>query len=270
MGKRLIGSVGLASSGVPDDLLTTKGDQHGFSSTNARIPVGTNNQSVLADSGEALGLKWGASSTSTLTTTGDLLVASGANTLSRIAGGTSGDVLTAGGVGVVPTYQTPSSGAWTQEGSQTESGFVATLSVDVSDKDFYQVFYNISSESTTSCSASVRINSVSSGYEWLTLSQYATTTSSHENTSDSQVVLEPSQSAKTSYGVITIYKSDTNARETGTLFRGIAGNAKSGIGINYMSTNAGYVSTTGAISSIQILYNAGNVLGSMTVMSADF
>ena len=58
MGKRLIGSVGLADSGVPDDLLTTKGDTHGFSSTNARIPIGDNDQVLTADSAEALGLKW--------------------------------------------------------------------------------------------------------------------------------------------------------------------------------------------------------------------
>ena len=190
--------------------------------------------------------------------------------LQELVIGNPADTLVVNGAGTAPEWGAPGGGTWVQEGSQTESGFVANLSVDVSDKDFYQVFYNISSEGTTSCSASVRINGVASGYEWLTLSQYSTTTSSHDSTSDSQVVLEPSQSAKTSYGVITIYKSDPNARETGTLFRGIAGNSKSGIGINYMATNAGWVSTTGAISSIQILYNAGNVLGSMTVLSADF
>jgi len=58
MGKRLIGSVGLASSGVPDDLLTTKGDTHGYSSTNARIPIGDDDDVLTADSSEALGLKW--------------------------------------------------------------------------------------------------------------------------------------------------------------------------------------------------------------------
>ena len=58
MGKRLIGSVGLSDSGVPDDLLTTKGDTHGYSSTNARIPIGDDDQVLTADSGEALGLKW--------------------------------------------------------------------------------------------------------------------------------------------------------------------------------------------------------------------
>jgi len=94
MGKRLIGSVGLTDTGVPDDLLTTKGDQHGFSSTNARIPVGTNNYSVLADSAQALGLKWAVSATSVLSATGDILYASGANTLAKLAKGDDDEVLT--------------------------------------------------------------------------------------------------------------------------------------------------------------------------------
>jgi len=38
--------------------LTTKGDIYGFSTVNARIPIGTNNQVLTADSAEALGLKW--------------------------------------------------------------------------------------------------------------------------------------------------------------------------------------------------------------------
>ncbi len=39
--------------------LTTKGDLFGFSTVNARIPVGTNGQVLLADSTQTLGLKWG-------------------------------------------------------------------------------------------------------------------------------------------------------------------------------------------------------------------
>ena len=38
--------------------LTTKGDLYGFSSSDARIPIGTNNQVLTADSAQALGLKW--------------------------------------------------------------------------------------------------------------------------------------------------------------------------------------------------------------------
>jgi len=42
--------------------LTTKGDLYGFSTLNARIPIGTNNQVLTADSAEALGLKWATAS----------------------------------------------------------------------------------------------------------------------------------------------------------------------------------------------------------------
>lgn len=47
-----IGGGGLSSP------LTTKGDVWGYSTTNARIPVGTNGQVLTADSAEALGVKW--------------------------------------------------------------------------------------------------------------------------------------------------------------------------------------------------------------------
>ena len=47
-----IGGGGLSSP------LTTKGDVWGYSTTNDRIPVGTNGQVLTADSTAALGLKW--------------------------------------------------------------------------------------------------------------------------------------------------------------------------------------------------------------------
>jgi hypothetical protein len=46
--------------------LTTKGDLYGYSTLDARIPIGTNNQVLTADSAQALGLKWATPATSTL------------------------------------------------------------------------------------------------------------------------------------------------------------------------------------------------------------
>ena len=60
MGKRLIGSVGLAPGSDEGTDLTTKGDIHGYSTSNTRIPIGDNDQILTADSSEALGLKWAA------------------------------------------------------------------------------------------------------------------------------------------------------------------------------------------------------------------
>ena len=46
--------------GVPDDLLTTKGDTHGFDTDNARVPISTDGFILTADSTTALGLGWAA------------------------------------------------------------------------------------------------------------------------------------------------------------------------------------------------------------------
>jgi hypothetical protein len=66
--------------------LTTKGDLYGFSTLDARIPIGTNNQVLTADSAQALGLKWAtpASGSQTSIATGSF---SGSTfTISSIAG----------------------------------------------------------------------------------------------------------------------------------------------------------------------------------------
>jgi hypothetical protein len=47
--------------------LTTKGDLYGFSTSDARIPIGANNTVLTADSNETLGLKWAAPAGSNLT-----------------------------------------------------------------------------------------------------------------------------------------------------------------------------------------------------------
>lgn len=46
----------VAGGGSP---LTTKGDLFTYSTTDARLPIGTDGQALLADSAEATGLKWG-------------------------------------------------------------------------------------------------------------------------------------------------------------------------------------------------------------------
>lgn len=48
------------SGGGSSSPLTTKGDLWGFSTVDARIPIGANGYVLTADSGEALGLKWAA------------------------------------------------------------------------------------------------------------------------------------------------------------------------------------------------------------------
>ena len=107
MAKKLIGSAALTPSSDTGFDLTTKGDTHGFSDQNTRIPISTNNFSLLCDSAQALGLKWAASPTSVLSGAQDVLYSSAANTLARLAAGTAGKFLTTQGTGSDPTWTNP-------------------------------------------------------------------------------------------------------------------------------------------------------------------
>jgi hypothetical protein len=46
--------------GVAEDMLTTKGDTHGYTTENARVPIGADATVLTADSSTALGLAWAA------------------------------------------------------------------------------------------------------------------------------------------------------------------------------------------------------------------
>jgi len=87
---------------------TTLGDieyRSSTANTNTRLAIGLSGQGLQVVAGVPA---WAASSTSTLTTTGDLLYASAANTLARRAIGTTGQVLTVSGG--LPTWASPAGG----------------------------------------------------------------------------------------------------------------------------------------------------------------
>jgi len=72
------GGMGGGEGGVSEELLTTKGDSHGFSNVNARIPVGLDGQVITADSADALGLGWATPSSYVQPTLGSTVIPSGA------------------------------------------------------------------------------------------------------------------------------------------------------------------------------------------------
>ena len=89
------GGMGGGEGGVAEDLLTTKGDTHGFSTENSRVGIGANSTVLTADSSEALGLKWAAPTDvqPPTTTKGDLSGFSSSQ--ARIPISTNGHILTA-------------------------------------------------------------------------------------------------------------------------------------------------------------------------------
>ena len=54
------GGMGGGEAGVDVEMLTTKGDTHGFDTTFDRVPIGADTQVLTADSTQALGLGWSA------------------------------------------------------------------------------------------------------------------------------------------------------------------------------------------------------------------
>lgn len=76
--------------------LTTKGDIYGFSTVDARLPVGTDGQVLTADAASTLGIKWAAAGgySPPVTTKGDLFIYGAAST-DRLAVGSDNQVLIA-------------------------------------------------------------------------------------------------------------------------------------------------------------------------------
>jgi hypothetical protein len=132
------------SNAIQNALVDAKGDIVAASAvdTPARLPVGTDNQRLIAASGETTGLKYVSDTQNTVVDAeGDLLVGDSADTLQRLAVGTTGQVLTvdttvdgkikwatAGGSGYSPDMfrvykngnQALTAGTWTKITSWTE------------------------------------------------------------------------------------------------------------------------------------------------------
>jgi hypothetical protein len=66
--------------------LTTKGDLYGFSTVDARIPIGANDTVLTADSTQALGLKWAAPSSGGMTLLSTTSLSGASTTVSSISG----------------------------------------------------------------------------------------------------------------------------------------------------------------------------------------
>ena len=113
--------------------LTTKGDIFAFSTVDARLPAGTNETRLVADSTETLGLKYVADTTNyAIAAKADLLVGTAADTLAALTVGTNGQVLTADST-VSPTglkWATPASGSAMTLISTTSFSGATTANID--------------------------------------------------------------------------------------------------------------------------------------------
>ena len=169
--------------------LGTKGDIHTRNaSNNVALPVGANLKSLYANSAETTGLEWNTNARETLATTGDILSASSANTLSAISPSTSGHVLTSNGASTLPSFQAVSSGTQNFEYLTTvtntgTSSMSWTPSPALDQDDYEQILVIVRGGTTHSTRVYAEVNSNTAHYHWY--SQYSDASSVTETWSNS-------------------------------------------------------------------------------------
>jgi hypothetical protein len=121
-----------AGAAVAKATVDAKGDLIAGTADNtvARLAVGANGTTLVADSGEATGLAWKVDPVADLVTTaGDTLYATAADTLTRLGIGTAGQILTVNSGATAPEWATPAAtGGMTLISTTTLTGASVTLS----------------------------------------------------------------------------------------------------------------------------------------------
>ena len=146
--------------------LTTKGDLYGFSTLDARIPIGTNNQVLTADSAQALGLKWATPSSAGSTLLGYVTGYSGSNFST-----TSTSFVDIDATVFVVTFTAPASGAVvlraTMSVEYTSSGKGAynwrESTTNISNSDFNAVNNGSADPASRMVSWSCRLDGITAG-----------------------------------------------------------------------------------------------------------
>lgn len=184
----------------------------------------------------------------------------------------AGESLTAVAASTEPSWAPPSAGAWTVEGSDSGTG-VSTLSVDVSDKDIYQVQYSVSNGSGSSFETGCTVNNdTGANYDSSVFSiNNSAGTGATAFPNQSEIVMSAGGHTKSHYGFIQVYKNQT-ARTSGVGFRGMETTSAATHGFDYATWAGGTnITITAAVSSIQIRLTGGLTFdGEMKVISMDY
>lgn len=202
-----------AGTSIP---LTTKGDLFGYDTANARIPIGTNNQVLTADSTQALGLKWA-------TPTGSLASYSLLN-----SGGTalSGTTTTVSGISGMSSLLVVIDGGSATTGSQA---FRLRLNTDTTAANYGFWSYSINNPATYASSIMTAQNNGGDGYFPLVNMQ--------------------STAASLVYAAATISGANSTGIKT---MDSIGGSTPAGGNTGYAFSQKGIYSGTSTISSISI------------------
>jgi hypothetical protein len=228
------------SNAIQNAIVNAKGDIVAASAndTPAILSVGTDNQRVIAASGEVTGLKYVSDTQNTvIDAEGDLLVGDTADTLQKLSIGTTGQILTCDTTidGKIKWATAASSGGMTLLSTTSLSGASTTISSISQDYTCLKVVVYAQSSSSNYVmrikpnNASALVNASydagndytnASGQDFILL--YNALNQSTSNNTDSVFVLDIEFYSQTSYKKAWLWKGQTRNNTSGTL-RGCEG-----------------------------------------------
>lgn len=182
--------------------LTTKGDLFTYSTSPARLAVGSNGETLVADSSTATGLKYQAPTVNTvIDAKGDLLAGTAADTIARLAVGANNTVLTAdSSTATGLKWATPTSGAYTLLTSGTLSGASVSLtSISQSYQDLQLIMTNVV-PATSGEGIVLQVNSGANNYFYATVNANGT----WSTTNNTDILMTSGQGTSQQFATINI------------------------------------------------------------------
>lgn len=239
----------------------------GIDTSMADLKGGTTGQILSKASNTDMDFTWVSDATgmtNPMTTTGDTIYSSSGSTPARLGIGSSGQVLTVSGG--LPTWATPSSGAFTSIATGTLSGASVTISSIASTYKHLVVSIHSAYNSTTDEILQMRFNSdTGTNYEFYGIAVASTfvNDSSIDQTKFNIAPMGNTNSATYySNGLVWIYNYTNTTRQT---IR-ITGSGRTGSTTYKYKDYIGYYNTSSAISSITLLTSAGTFSGGTYVV----
>ena len=232
----------------------------------ARLGVGTNGQTLVANSAAATGLEWQTPSsgmTNPMTTTGDTIYSSSGSTPARRGIGTTGQVLTVSGG--LPTWATPaaSGASWTliNAGGTALTGAQTITVSSISGYNQLMIIIKEAESATNSSSITVRVNSDATSKYFMHGAQinwpasYSSTNMSVFGGAQDAFYLGGRGTSGS--GKIDGYVLMSGTNTTGVKVYQALGGAQGGSG-TYSDFTGGYYTGTSTISSVSALSSLGN------------
>jgi len=250
------------ANAIQNAIVDAKGDIVAASAadTPARLAVGTDNQRLIAASGEATGLKYVSDTQNTvIDAAGDLLYGTAADTVGKLAIGSTGNILTV--AGGVPTWAAPAGGGgMTLLSTTTLSGAsttISSISQDYVDLKIYVVNYD-PSNADQGCAIQMNADATANRHLSIAMSE---TTSTAYNAVKWEVASRASATVNEGLTVITIFKyADTTIRKTGEVWQSNIPAHTSSNNVFQSRLNVFYNQTT-AISSVKFIAEANTMAG---------